>query len=243
MRYFLFIDESDDHGLKTIDESFPVFLLCGVLISEDNYTIINSLINNLKIKFWNNTNVILHSRDIRKCNNEFKILFDLDVKQNSYADLNMILKSSNYKILSSAIDKIAFIKKYGKLEDDVYEISLSSILDSAIFCLNELQECTNLEIIIEKRGKREDIKLANHLNTLSQIGTFYFNSEQINNYAIKNSFVDKKQNCNGIQMSDLLAYPIAKKIIYPQVIHISFDLIKNKLYPNYSEETTLNIRP
>ncbi|MEX2589990.1 MAG: DUF3800 domain-containing protein, partial [Chitinophagales bacterium] len=35
MRYYLFLDESGDHGLKNIDSGFPVFVLCGVLISED----------------------------------------------------------------------------------------------------------------------------------------------------------------------------------------------------------------
>lgn len=155
MKYYLFIDESGDHGLKTVDESFPVFILCGVLISENNFSKINSDLVDLKLKYWNNNNVILHSRDIRKCNNEFKILFDLNVKEKFYNDVNSVISANNYHIISSAINKIEFIKKYGKLEDDVYEIALSFILERTIFCLDEFKNCESLEIIIEKEVKKK----------------------------------------------------------------------------------------
>lgn len=243
MKYYLFIDESGDHGLKTIDSSFPVFLLCGVLISEEEFSLINLTVNNTKLEYWNNPNVILHSRDIRKCNNEFKILFDLKVKEQFYNDINRILTSSNYKIICSAIDKISFIKKYGKLEDDVYEIALSFILERTIFCLDEIKDCDNLEIIIEKRGKKEDAKLANHLNKLSQVGTFYIDAERMKKYSIKNYFLDKRQNNNGLQISDLLAYPIAKKIIFPEGVNISYELIKDKFYSKNGKQYGLKVFP
>lgn len=237
----MFIDESGDHGLKTIDSSFPVFLLCGVLISENEFERINSIVNQVKLKYWNNTNVILHSRDIRKCNNEFKVLFDLKVKEQFYNDVNSVLTSSNYKIISSAIDKISFIKKYGKLEDDVYEIALSFILERTIFCLDEIKDGDNLEIVIEKRGKKEDAKLANHLNKLNQVGTFYVDSERMKKYSIKYFFLDKRQNNNGLQISDLLAYPIAKKIIFPEGVNISYELIKDKFYTNNGKQYGLKV--
>ena len=49
MKYFLFLDESGDHGLSRIDENFPIFLLCGILISEENYNKISNDFNQ-KIK-------------------------------------------------------------------------------------------------------------------------------------------------------------------------------------------------
>ncbi len=243
MKYYLFIDESGDHGLKTVDESFPVFILCGVLISENNFSKINNDLVDLKLKYWNNNNVILHSRDVRKCNNEFKILFDLNVKEQFYNDVNSIISANNYQIISSAINKIEFIKKYGKLEDDVYEIALSFILERTIFCLDEFKDCESLEIIIEKRGKKEDTKLANHLNKLYQVGTFYIDSKRIKEYNIKHKFLDKKENNNGIQIADLLAYPIARKIIFPEGIHLSYELIEDKIYSKNGKKYGLKVFP
>ena len=243
MKYYLFVDESGDHGLKTIDEGFPVFLLCGVLVSEMEYYKMDLNINASKIKYWNNINVILHSRDIRKCNNEFKILFDLKLKERFYDDLNHIFSSNKYKIISSAINKIEFIKKYGKLEDDVYEIALSFILESTIFCLDEAKDCSSLEIIIEKRGKKEDAKLSNHMNKLSQIGTYYVSKERIDKYNIKYKFLRKNENSNGLQISDLLAYPIAKKVIYPDGVNMPYELIKDKIYNKNGKLYGLKIFP
>lgn len=40
MKYCLYMDESGNHGLTQVDESFPVFLLCSVLIPESDYDII-----------------------------------------------------------------------------------------------------------------------------------------------------------------------------------------------------------
>lgn len=243
MKYYLFIDESGDHGLKTIDSSFPVFLLCGALISQDAFENLNLMVNETKRTFWNNQNVIFHSRDIRKCNNEFQILFDLSIKEQFYKHINTILTTADYKIISSAIDKIAFIKKYGKLENDVYEIALSFIIERTIFCLDELKNSDELEIVIEKRGKKEDAKLANHLNKLYQIGTYYISKERIKTYRIKHSFLDKKENNNGLQISDLLAYPIARKIIYPDGIHLSYELIENKFYSKNGKKYGLKVFP
>jgi hypothetical protein len=71
-KYNFFIDESGDHGLTKIDTDFPVFLLCGVLIKEEDYETVRQAINTLKHSIWGNKEVIFHSRDIRNCEKEFK---------------------------------------------------------------------------------------------------------------------------------------------------------------------------
>jgi hypothetical protein len=80
----LYIDESGDHGLVNLDANFPVFLLCGMLVSENNYRQLREEINLIKKESWGNKTVILHSRDIRKCQNEFQIMFDLNIKKSFY---------------------------------------------------------------------------------------------------------------------------------------------------------------
>lgn len=76
MNYYLFIDESGDHGLAKIDSFFPVFVLCGVLLSDNNYKDLNETFAAIKESSWKDKKVIFHSRDIRKCDKEFKILLD-----------------------------------------------------------------------------------------------------------------------------------------------------------------------
>src|SRR5690606_424575 len=132
-KYYLYIDESGDHGLVNLDVDFPVFLLCGILISEENYNLIRNKFNVIKGELWGNKEVIFHSRDIRKCNKEFQILFDLNLKKKFYEHINDIIRNSQYRIIASAINKTKYIKTYGKLSNDVYELALSFIIERAVF--------------------------------------------------------------------------------------------------------------
>lgn len=50
MKYYLFIDESGDHNLGNFNPIFPVFTLCGIIISETNYKVFDQQLNDLKEK-------------------------------------------------------------------------------------------------------------------------------------------------------------------------------------------------
>lgn len=242
--YYLFIDESGDHGLVNLDPNFPVFLLCSLLLSEDNYKKVRDEINTLKKSFWGNKEVILHSRDIRKCEKEFQILFDLDLKAKFYKGVNGIIHNSKYRIISSAINKTKYIKTYGKLSNDVYELALSFIIERAIFCLDEVQgKNKRLEIIIEKRGKKEDKKLDEHFQRLKSRGTTYVSADRLKEVDLKITFKDKKENINGLQLADLLAYPIARYVINPKRANPAFDVLEPKIYKKGTKRYGLKIFP
>ena len=70
-KYMLYLDECGDQNLSSFDPQFPIFTLCGIVVSEAQNRVLNEKINALKLEIWNNTNIILHSRDIRKCQNGF----------------------------------------------------------------------------------------------------------------------------------------------------------------------------
>ena len=89
-QYYLFIDECGDQNLSNFDKGFPIFTLCGIIVSEDKKKYLDNSIEELKREFWGEKKVILHSRDIRKCQNGFEILFDLEVKKKTrtYANIS-----------------------------------------------------------------------------------------------------------------------------------------------------------
>jgi hypothetical protein len=225
MTYYLFIDESGDHGLLNIDGSFPVFVLCGVIMSENEYSVLSKSFNNIKTTLWGNKKVILHSRDIRKCEKEFKILLDINTKQKFYNSLDNVISKSEYTIIASIIDKESYVKKYGKLKNDVYEISLSFIVERTIFFLDSLKtDIDTLFFIIEERGKKEDIQLKKHFESIRNTGTFYITPERLKTYNLKIEFRNKKKNINGLQLSDLVAYPIARYAMDKERANPAFDL-------------------
>lgn len=208
--YNFFIDESGDHGLTKIDTDFPVFLLCGVLIKEEDYETVRQAINTLKHSIWGNKEVIFHSRDIRKCEKEFQKLFDLEIKKYFYEELNKIIAGSPYTIIASAIQKGRFIEKFGKLQDDVYEVALSFVIEQSIIALHSMEAESNLSIVIEKRGKKEDKQLDDHFQRIVARGTGKLSTAQVALCNPTFTFKNKKENINGLQLADLVAYPIAR---------------------------------
>lgn len=227
----MFVDESGDHGLVNINQDFPVFVLCRVLISSESLPILETAIKELKSQIWGNKKVILHSRDIRKCDKEFQVLFDIELKQHFFDGLNKIIRDMDYLILASAINKEKHIKKYGKLAGNVYEIGLSFIIERAIFALDDISETTTeLKVIIEKRGKKEDNQLRDYFNKLLQRGTYYITPARIKKHCIELDFRDKKEDFVGLQVADLLAYPIARFIMDKERANPTFEVFKEKIY-------------
>ena len=229
MNYILFIDESGDHGLKKVDPQFPVFTLCGIFIKEQDYDKIKSGLNEIKDFFWKDKKVILHSRDIRKCEKEFVILFDLEVKKQFYEKLDKLLESSDYSAFLSTIKKDEYINKFGKITDSVYEISVSSIIDETIRDISSFNENYSLKLIFERRGKSEDKSLLNYIIALKSNGTQNYTGEDLSKLNLDVDFKDKKENVNGLQIADLIAYPAARYAIDKERANPAYDLISAKV--------------
>lgn len=229
-RYYLFLDESGDQNLANFDPSFPIFTLCGIVLSEEQLQILSTQVNDLKRDFWGERKIILHSRDIRKCQNGFEIFFDLDTKQAFYTRINKILGQDIYTIICCAILKEPYIRQYGKL-NDVYGQSLSFIMERTVFYLDGVKK-SNVELttIIEKRGKKEDAALLAYYNSLIDRGTYWVTAERIKSYFKSFQMKAKQDNIIGLQVADLIAYPITRHILDENAVNLSFDIIKRNIY-------------
>lgn len=243
MKYYLYMDECGNHVLSLTD-SFPVFLLCGVLISQDNYELLRDRINKVKYTFWGYKEVIFHSRDIRKCEKEFVILFDKQVKDEFYRSVNDIITDNDYTVIAAAIRKTAYIEKSGRFSNDVYEVSLSSVIDRDIIFLDNIPGPEKeLEVIIERRGRKEDKQLEEHFQHLLATGTENVSAEKLSGYQPTITFKSKKENINGLQLADLVAYPLAKHVMEPEKNNPAFDVVKNKICLKDGERYGLRIYP
>lgn len=236
MKYYFFLDESGDHGLSYVDKNFPLFLLCGCLMREDNLKDIEDKVNTFKRKYFKTEKVILHSRKIRKCENAFQILFDLDLKADFYKDLNMIIKEGEFVIIGAAVDKEEHIKRYGKGARDPYSLSLSFIMERLIFCLDRMDRNSTVEILVEERGRKEDNMLQSHFNSIMDRGTYYVSSDRFARKTRGFGFHSKKDNIIGLQIADLCAYPLARHLINPEEPYIPFQVIHGKIYCNEKGE-------
>lgn len=74
--------ESGHHGLKKINQEYPIFLLSCCIFEKDYFeNKLTGSVEELKLKHFENKEIILHSRDIRKWQKDFKILGDLNKRK------------------------------------------------------------------------------------------------------------------------------------------------------------------
>lgn len=244
MNFTFYLDECGDQGLTKIDPGFPVFVLCGILFDDLHYTAFCESIDACKNDFFGHLNVILHSRDIRKCEREFCILLNDAVKLRFYTNINAIIRKNPYNIITAAIDKTAYSLKYALSGPDPYDIALSFVIERMVFLLESLKLKTKrVLIVIEKRGKKEDRKLAEHFETIRSKGTYYVSKTRMGNCNIEIEFRDKKENVAGLQLADLIAYPIARRIISSSAENAAFEIFRNKIYQKNGKLYGLKIFP
>ncbi len=244
MKYYLYLDECGDHNLANFDPSFPIFTLCGILISEKVDNAVNTRIAEMKHKYWGGKKVILHSRDIRKFEKGFEILFDPEIKKFFYEDVDAVMSQTDYTIVACSIMKEKYIRKYGRLNDDVYGLSLSFIMERAVYYLDKTNDPdAHLQVVVEKRGKREDASLLSYYNEVFDRGTYFVNSGRFRKYFKGFEFRDKKEDIIGLQIADLAAYPITRYVLDSDAYNRAFEVVEGKIYTQSGRRHGLKVFP
>ncbi|MGM9859378.1 MAG: DUF3800 domain-containing protein [Muribaculaceae bacterium] len=232
-KYYLFIDECGDHNLDKYDPTFPIFTLCGILVSSENLKKLTNDFMKLKQEVFGNTDVIIHSVDIRKWRNDFIVLKDDELRARFFCGIEEILSYNNaYVIVSCTILKEQLNKFCVRgEEDDVYGLSLSYLIERSIFFVdNQSFDSPTISIIVERRGKKEDAKLLNYYNGLRNRGTKWIKPERLRNHICGFEFKYKRDNVIGLQIADLIAYPITQHFLHPERPNRSYDAIKHNFF-------------
>ena len=119
----------------------------------NEYDVMAGKVIGLKNSILGDKQIILHSSDIGKCQEEFVVLFDEQIKKRLYEWINSIIEESAFTIISAGVHKTEFNKEYGKIGNDVYQGCLSYIIERLVFCMNDVNEETKVSIFIKTRYK------------------------------------------------------------------------------------------
>jgi hypothetical protein len=221
--YVVYVDESGDHGLTTIDPGYPVFVLSFCIFNKHDYTraIIPSFVE-LKFRHFTHDMVVLHAHDIRKKIGPFSALTDPAFQAAFLADLNAAIAAAPFTLVAAVIDKTALLSKYTH-PTNPYDIALQFCLERAYAALRDKgQHLARTPIIVESRGKKEDAALLLTFNVVvsgaNHWGTLPFDIV----------FADKKTNSTGLQIADLVSRPIGTNFLRPTQPNVAFAVIQPK---------------
>lgn len=117
MPVVVYVDENGDHSLEAVDPHFPIFVLTMMIADVKGYY--------EKI----HEGVILHSRDIRKAQGDFRFLNDPTKREPFYVQLYDVMENCCFTIISVVIRKQAHKDKYGKAARNPYDLAFTFALE------------------------------------------------------------------------------------------------------------------
>ena len=224
----MFLDESGDHSLSKIDPSYPMFVLAGCIFDMEYYVEeVEPAVAKLKAKHFGSDEVILRSYDIRKQKKEFKSLVDKKKRDAFYTDLNGLIAETDFKVIAAAINKAVLSEKHTK-PGNPYDLCLEFILERAVMYLGRSKE--QMLLRIESREGHNDQTLAEQFERFRRGEGGKFPALEVQRKLIDLSFNQKSQNIAGMQLADLVAYPIGKYVLDHEKENQAFTIIEPKFH-------------
>ena len=226
--YIVYVDESGDHGLDSIDDHYPIFVLAFCLFRKETYLeSIAPAIQRFKFRHFGHDMVILHETDMRKDRGDFWFLKSKELKDTFFGELSEILANAPFTLICSVIDKPTLKRRYGS-PNNPYHIALRFGLERVFFHLkNKQQHKSVTHVVVEKRGKREDEELELEFRRIANGGNFHSQG-----LPFEIIFADKKSNSCGLQLADLVARPVGLSVLRPEHPNQTSKIIKEKFDRN-----------
>lgn len=220
--YVVYVDESGDHGLESVDPNYPVFVLSFCVFHKRHYSqAVVPAVEAFKFRHFGHDVVVLHETDIRKEKGAFR--FNSRAHKEGFIDeLTSIIEASNFILISCVIDK----QRLRERGSNPYHLALGFCLETLYeFLTEKRQEQLITHVVVECRGKKEDNELelefrriCDGMNRLDRSLPFEI------------VFADKKTNSSGLQLADLVARPIGLSNLRPGQPNRAFDVLKRKFF-------------
>lgn len=229
--YIVYVDESGDHSLVSIDEGYPVFVLSFCVFKKKHYAhAITPALRMLKFETFGHDMVILHEQDIRKKTGAFHLM-GKEKREIFLEDLNILIADADFILLATVIDKYK-LKKEQSDETHVYHLAMELGLGKLYHFLQSRNQQNRLtHVICEARGRMEDRALELEF---SQVCSGHNSLKKPLPFQL--IIADKKTNSEGLQFADLAARPVGLSVVRPSQMNRAFQILQKKLHKNHNGE-------
>jgi len=224
-KYIVYVDESGDHNLQSIDPQYPIFVLAFCVFHKRHYSeVIVPALEKFKFNHFGHDQVVLHENEIRRRTGQFNIFKSREHQSKFMTELTEIIDFSNFVLISATIDKRDFTKNTP--ESNAYHIALALCMEKLYEFLTEKGEQNKLtHIVVERRGNKEDNELELEFRRVCDGN----NSFDIH-FPLDVIFAHKQVMSSGLQLADLVARPIGLKVLRPDQENRAFESLQSKFY-------------
>lgn len=224
-QYIVYVDESGDHGLNTIDAGYPMFVLAFCIFHKEQYIrLAIPRLQALKFTHFGHDMIILHEHEIRKSKGAFRFLLNRDAREAFMLDLNAMISDIPFTIIASCIRKQDFVDHRGNAVNP-YHAALEYGLERVyLFLRDREQHHAVTHIVFERRGRNEDRELEQEFRRICDKS--YFDGLGA---ALRMIMASKESNSCGLQLADLVARPIGRYLLDPEQPNRAFALLEPKI--------------
>ncbi|WP_311223236.1 MULTISPECIES: DUF3800 domain-containing protein [unclassified Acidovorax] len=224
--YVVYVDESGDHSLASVDKDYPVFVLALCIFHKRHYAEkIVPAVEKLKFNYFGHDSVVLHENEIRKQKGDFAFLAHRPTRDAFMAGLTSIMEASNFILIACVVDKARLNRAAGAASNP-YHIALGIGLEALRgFLAEKGQDRVKTHVVVECRGKKEDAELELEFRRICD-------GDNPGNRVLPFDvvFADKKTNLAGLQLADLVARPVGLNYLRPTQPNQAFEVLKKKFF-------------
>lgn len=223
--YIVYVDESGDHSLTSINPDYPVFVLCFCIINKEKYLqqIVPEL-QRLKMQTFGHDQIIIHEHDLRKKKGDFCQL-NKELREQFMEGLSAVMDDADLTIVAVVIEKERHLQKYTNPYHP-YHLALQFGLERIYSFLKEREQHDKItHVIFEERGPKEDMELELEFR---RVRDGQNRAKKLLPFNIV--MASKKSNSTGLQLADITARPLGLSVLRPEQKNQALDIIKKKLY-------------
>lgn len=223
--FIIYVDESGDHSLESIDPDYPVFVLSFCIFRKGDYAQrVTPAIRLLKFATFGHDMVVLHESEIRRKKGAFARL-SKEPREAFMNTLTDIIAAADFQLVAVVIDKRKLKDRYARPAHP-YHLALEFGLERIYRLLKDAgQDDALTYLVCEARGAKEDAELELAFRRIRD-GDNYFHKP----LPFDLIMADKKTNSEGLQLADLTARPIGLTVLRPEQNNRAATVLEGKFY-------------
>ena len=223
--YIVYVDESGDHSLESIDPEYPVFVLSFCIFHKEGYACqVTPAIRQLKFSTFGHDMVVLHESDSRRKKGAFSRL-SKEPREAFLNQLTDIIGAADFQLVAVVIDKRKLKERYTSPVHP-YHLALGFGLERIYRLLKDAgQDDAQTFVVCEARGAKEDAELELEFRRIRDGANYFHHS-----LPFELIVADKKTNSEGLQLADLTARPIGLCVLRPEQENRAATVLERKYY-------------
>ena len=208
----MYVDEVGNSDLNASDDPNHRYLsLTGVIIELEHVAqTLHPELETLKVRFFGShpdEPIILHRKDILNKKYPFHSLKDPPKEAEFNQEILLILRETDYVVLTAVIDKLRHRERYKIWRYDPYHYCMAVLAERYVLWLHRYG--VKGDVMAESRGGKEDRRLKDSFDHIFINGTDYLDADRFRLHLTSRRLKvkPKSQNIAGLQLADLLAHP------------------------------------